>query len=152
MKVCLGEEADLLDGYNLFCLFAWIGTHNKHAFTLPKERIHIKDADALGREQSDSLSGLTWRVVNAQGKDIGQLHVDAVLAKEQISLCGLIAEDTIDAIVLGVSDGGGYDLDVGLTQKIENADECSALVLNEYGKLFDGHLCAYRRLSLPCLR
>lgn len=139
MKVCLGEEADLLDSYNLFCLFAWIGTHDKHAFTLPKERIHIEDADALGRKHLDSLGSLTWRVVDAQGKDIGQLHVDAVLAKEQIGLGGLIAEYAVDAIVLGISDGGSYDLDVGLTQKIENADECSTLVLNEYGKLFDGH-------------
>lgn len=139
MKVCLGEEADLLDSYNLFGLFAWIGTHDKHTFTLPKERIHIEDADTLGRKHLDSLGSLTRCIVDAQGKDIGQLHVYAILAKEQIGLCGLIAEYTIDAIVLGVGDGGGYDLDVGLTQKIENADKCSALVLNEYGKLFDGH-------------
>ena len=99
MKVCLGEEADLLDGYNLFCLLAWIGTHDKHTFTLPKERIHVENADALGREQSDSLSCLTWRIVDAQGKDIGQLHVDAVLAKEQIGLSRLIAESLVSAMV-----------------------------------------------------
>lgn len=133
LQVNLREECHLAEHDDLLGLLALVCTEDEDSLALPEERIEVENADTRIRYFLDSFRRPSWDIVDAEGKDIGELHVDASLLKNEVCLRWRITQDTVYAIILGVCHCGGNNLYACLAEKVEDTDECASFVLNKDG-------------------
>ena len=109
------------------------GAEDEDAFAGEQEGVHVGNADVgLGKE-CQHAGRFARLVFELDGKDIGERRRDALLFQHDEGTLGVVADDTIDAEVLRVGNGGGDYLDACSLERVQHGEQRAALVFDENG-------------------
>jgi hypothetical protein len=83
-------------------------------FAVEQERVEISNLNILAGEDLDGIGGTAGLVVEFHGKDVRLGHGHPGILEHLVSAWRFATDETADAVVHGVGDGGSDELNVGL--------------------------------------
>lgn len=137
-----------------------VGAEDEDAFPLQQEGVQVGDADAFAGEKFNGIGGLAGTVVEFDGEHFAERNGDTGFPEDLVGLVGLGADDAEDAVIDGIGNGGGDELDILLLEEPEDPHQGAGLVFDEDGELLDSHngsgiqyffLVSTTRTALPSL-
>ena len=139
LKVALVDDREMTLLDDLLGALGIVRAEDEDALAAEQETVHINNADAGFAERLHGLCGTARLIVDGDGEDVTEGYRDIRFLELLTGAQRLAADETINAVFGGVGDGGSNDLDIGFFQRIKHTDQGAGTVLDENGKLMNGH-------------
>ena len=125
MQGFFADYLHVVGGDNLLCALVVVGAEDEQAAVLVEEAVHVGDVDVSLAEGFHGVGCTSGLVVNSDYEDFAEGYGHAGTLQFVAGTHGLAADEAVDAVVGGVGDCGGNNLNVSLFESIEDFDECT---------------------------
>ena len=130
-RLCEGRKGFLVEhvqvafGDDLPCSLGVVGAEDEDALSSEEEAVEVDDAHPFLCECCDGVGGASRMVVELHGEDFVEAGAHACFLEYGAGELGLGGDDAADAVVHGVDDVGGDELDARALEQLQYLEECA---------------------------